>query len=46
MLISITTPLTRIPGEALSEEEVDEMVRKLDADRSGTIDVHEFASMM
>lgn len=34
------------PGEALTEDEVDEMIRKLDSDRSGTIDVHEFASMM
>lgn len=39
-------PLCPHSGEALTEEEVDEMVRNLDADNSGTIDVHEFASMM
>eukprot|EP00043_Microstomoeca_roanoka_P002766 m.40381 g.40381 ORF g.40381 m.40381 type:complete len:143 (+) comp11709_c0_seq2:155-583(+) len=33
-------------GEALSHEECNAMIRQVDADGSGTIDLHEFAAMM
>ncbi|EGD78636.1 calmodulin [Salpingoeca rosetta] len=33
-------------GEALTEEECTEMIKQVDADGSGTIELHEFAAMM
>ena len=38
--------LLLLEGEALTDAECEQMIKEVDADGSGTIELHEFAAMM